>query len=384
MLTQQRRRPEYVRRRLVQLGHRPHQRDPVSVSVSDRLHHLPVLGLGRRQRGWNVVDRAARYACRAQPLDPLIGGASAEMVGQRRNEQISKLHAGRICGKPFVIHPGRLANCLCKCSELTVVAHRQHQMAVGCGKGLIGHNCTMGVAIAAGRVAGQEIAAGDVSQPAQLRVKERDIDMLTLARPLTMLQGSQNRHRRLQTGGDVNDCHPHFVRLAVGSPARWAGDAHNTALRLDDRVIAGERPIGAGLAIAGDGAVDQAGIVRAQAFIAQPHPLHPTRLEVFHHHIGLHSQPPEDRPAGLRLQIERQATLIAIGAQKICTLPAIGEGRTPVAGVIPPARLLDLDHFGAVIAQRHGGIRAGQDARKVENCDVGQGVKHRRCAAWPD
>ena len=114
MFTQQRRRPENVCRRLVQFGHGTDQRDPVSVTVSDGLHHLPVLGLGRLQCGRNVVDRATGYACRAQPLDPLIGGACAEMSGQCRDEQVSKLDTGRICVKPLVFRPGRLANHLCQ------------------------------------------------------------------------------------------------------------------------------------------------------------------------------------------------------------------------------------------------------------------------------
>ena len=148
------------------------------------------------------------------------------------------------------------------------------------------------------------------------------------------------------------------------------GDAHDPALRLDHGIVAGESVVGAALPVTGNGAVDETGVVGPQAFAAQTEPLHAPGLEVFHNHVGLRGQLSENRPPGLCLQVKGDAALVAVGAKKVGALAAGGEGRAPMAGVVAAAGLLDLDDLCAEIAECHRGVRASEDARQVENCNV--------------
>ena len=75
---------------------------------------------------------------------------------------------------------------------------------------------------------------------------------------------------------------PARVRLAVGR----AGQVHEAAHALRHQVVAGARRIGAGLAEAGDRAVDQARVVAREARIVEAELGEPADLEVLDQHVG--------------------------------------------------------------------------------------------------
>ena len=95
-------------------------------------------------------------------------------------------------------------------------------------------------------------------------------------------------------------------------------------------------------------------------------------LEIFHQHVAL-----GDHPAGQRLafgvgQIERDRTLVPVGAGEIGALatvvavlvPQIGRGE--IARIVAHSRPLDLDDLGAQIAQYLRAMRAGENPGQVE------------------
>src|SRR5205085_8211057 len=74
----------------------------------------------------------------------------------------------------------------------------------------------------------------------------------------------------------------------------------------------------------------------------------------------------EHRPASRTLEVERDAFLVSVDAEKVGAF-TVDEGRTPGSRVVTFAWLLDFDDAGAHIAQHHRAVRAGQHARQVEN-----------------
>jgi hypothetical protein len=68
---------------------------------------------------------------------------------------------------------------------------------------------------------------------------------------------------------------------------------------------------------------------------------------------------------------ERDAPLAAVDRKEVGALATL-EGRAVGPAFVAPARLLDLDHVGAEIAEQHGAERPGDDARQVEHAHSGQ------------
>ena len=86
-------------------------------------------------------------------------------------------------------------------------------------------------------------------------------------------------------------------RSPIAMPARVgcssAGDAHQARHALRDLIEAGPLGVGAVGAEAGDVAVDQARIARAQRVGAEPELRHHRRAEVLDDDVGLRRHPPE-------------------------------------------------------------------------------------------
>src|SRR3546814_1635070 len=92
-----------------------------------------------------------------------------------------------------------------------------------------------------------------VGQPGDLGVEQAEVDVLAEAGHATVVQRRQDRGHRVHAAHDVGDSDADLHRLAL----RLAGQAHDAAHALGQVVVAGARRIGAGLAEAGDRAVDQ-------------------------------------------------------------------------------------------------------------------------------
>src|SRR5207248_10134532 len=89
--------------------------------------------------------------------------------------------------------------------------------------------------------------------------------------------------------------------------------------------------------------------------------------EILDDDVSLLRQFEEDRLPLLGLQIEREATLVAVQVLEI-------EPVAPRAGDIAPrlARLLDLDHIGAPIGELTNRRRPGAGMTQIENGVAGE------------
>src|SRR6202000_1647645 len=91
-----------------------------------------------------------------------------------------------------------------------------------------------------------------------------------------------------------------------------AGDAHETAKALHDKIVARALPIRAGLPEAPDRAVDQIRLHRAQRFIVEPVALQLPDLVVLQHDVALRGQLAHDALAFDRGDIDRDRALVAV------------------------------------------------------------------------
>src|SRR5438045_9427904 len=94
--------------------------------------------------------------------------------------------------------------------------------------------------------------------------------MLTLARVFAMRERGADRDRGIHAGDDVGDRHARALRPAARGVVRLAGDAHHSAHPLNHEIVARMFAVRAGVAEAGDGAVDEPRIELTQLRIAEP------------------------------------------------------------------------------------------------------------------
>ena len=121
-----------------------------------------------------------------------------------------------------------------------------------------------------GRHAGDQVVGAEVGQHRDLRVEQGHVDVLAATGRVAVAQRGQDRDRRVHAGEQVGDGHADLLRPAAGAVVALAGHAHQAAHALDRVVVAGAVAVGAGLAEAGDRAVDEARLQREQRGASRP------------------------------------------------------------------------------------------------------------------
>ena len=190
-----------------------------------------------------------------------------------------------------------------------------------------------------------------------------------------MAQRRQDADGGVHASEQVGHCHPDLLRAAAEVVA-LAGDAHQPAHALDRVVVAGTLGVGAGLAEAGQTAVDQLRIDRLEAGVIQSVARHVADLEVLDEHLAVRRQLADQLLAFRFGDVAGHRALVAVGSQVVGGLvrflPVVAEqeGRAPGAGVVAAAGALDLDHVRPQVGQGLGAPGAREDAGKVEDTDT--------------
>lgn len=148
-------------------------------------------------------------------------------------------------------------------------------------------------------------------------------------------------------------------------------EVHQAAARPVRRhVEVGQMRVRTFLAEAGDIGVDQPGIEGDQSVVFQTQLLARMRREVGHQHIGPPHQTLEYGPGAGRLEVERDAALVAV-----VQLPGVidpfdmGVGRDAAERTVCVAHLrgFDLDDVGAEVTEDGGRGGPGDEAREVDD-----------------
>ncbi|RMO55528.1 hypothetical protein ALQ38_05560 [Pseudomonas marginalis pv. marginalis] len=118
----------------------------------------------------------------------------------------------------------------------------------------------------------------------------------------------QPHHRMQRTAAHIRQLHAQRQRPGVLA----SGVAGHPGQRQVIDIVPGAVLVGPGLAVSGDRHIDQPGVDRLQCLILQPQPLHHPRSELFEHNVVLFHQRPYDLQRLGLLEVQRQATLVAI------------------------------------------------------------------------
>ena len=189
--------------------------------------------------------------------------------------------------------------------------------------------------------------------------------MLALAGLRRAHQRGGDRLRR-RHGGQLVGQHgadeARALLVGAGLHRRQAGEG------LHDRIVDRLLRVGPLLAEAVDRDVDDVGRHRADRRLVDAEPLDHAGPEVLHQHVGAGGQPlhAARHPAGVfrSMATERLLRLRFRNEAEKPFLPvAVG------ARVVALARLLDLDHVGALVGQDHGGPGPRQHRGQVDDAN---------------
>jgi hypothetical protein len=106
-----------------------------------------------------------------------------------------------------------------------------------------------------------------------------------------------------------------------------------------------------------------------------------TGPEILHDDVALRRQLPQQLASGVGGEVERDAFLVARLRQPHQRIAALGAGAEPaqrVAGL----RRLDLDHFGAELAEDGGAMRSRDEGAEIEDANSVQRSHVRSFPEW--
>ena len=116
---------------------------------------------------------------------------------------------------------------------LGLVAYRHDYMTVARAEHLVGNDIGMGIPEPLRRDAGDEIVHRLVGKHGDLRIEQREVDVLARSGAITMSQRAENPDRRVEAGKHVGHRYPDLHRTPSGTMVRLARDAHQATDALD-------------------------------------------------------------------------------------------------------------------------------------------------------
>ena len=208
-----------------------------------------------------------------------------------------------------------------------------------------------------------EEARGLEIEHEDLRLQERGRDLLALAGLFPLEEGDEDAERCEQSGAQVG----HRNTDAHRPVSRQAGDRHQPAHALRDLVEAGPVSVRPILAEAGDAGVDEARIDARQRLVVDAQALLHAGPEILHDHVRLPHHALERGEAFRRLEIQRQAALVAMQVLEVGALARAAHR------LFRPGRRFDLDDVGAPVGELARASRPCPHAGEVEDGETGQG-----------
>ena len=318
-----------------------------------------------------VVDRADRDAAVVEDLFPVFVTAREEHFLQPRDQALAVPVAIVVGSVARVVGELGAADQRTEGFPLLVAGHRQREIARPRSKGLVGQQGLVGGAQRRGDLAVGEIAAEHGAEQRQLAFHHRHVDRLSLPGALLDAQREHDRKSRVHAGREVGDRHAG----AGAAAALFAGDADHSALGLQDEVERGAVAVRPVLAVAGNRAVDDAGIALARGFVVQAKPAQGTCAVVLEHHVAALDHAQESLLALGMLEVEHHAFLVAVQAHEVGGLPS-GHRRAPGARNIAGAGRFDLEHLRAVVGEHGGAKGAGKGMAEIQDLYVFKRQQH--------
>lgn len=155
-----------------------------------------------------------------------------------------------------------------------------------------------------------------------------------------------------------------------GAAFGCAGQTEQAANGEVVEVVARAVGVGAGLAVAGEGAVDDPGVDGFDRFVANTPFVHTAGFEGFDDDVGGLGEVEEDVAALLVAVVEGEGLFAPVEHVKH---RHAAEFRRGFAGVVSQERGFDFDHFRAQVGEEAGGVGAGEEAGEVEDAEGVEG-----------
>ncbi len=337
--------------RVRRLGHHPAgQRLGVAVHLSD------------------VEHRAGGHAGRLEAAEPVGARARSDDWRQRLGQFDAVGDATVVVGKARVLAQLGRRDEVEELEPVGLVGGAQRDPAIGGLERLVGRVEGMRRAHRAGCCAG---CHRDRRLPVGVHdagLEQRGVDALALAGLGALDVGGEHTHGSEDAGGDIGHRRTAFDRRAA---RRLAGDAHQPAHALGDQVEAAALGVGPSAAEARDLAVDKTRVVLPEGLVSQPQELHGALSVVLDDDVGVGKEASCDLLATRRLQVNNDATLVAVHHQESSRFAAY-VGRQEAARIVTRRRLLELDHVGAHVGKHQTAARPGHDMRELDDPDAGQ------------
>src|SRR5882762_5120991 len=334
-----------------------------------------------------VVDRAVRNAGRFQQLHPFPGAAPDEQLLQQPGKLRAIFDALAVGGEAPIVRQLRASRRLAELPVQVVVSAGQDHLPVARAERLIGHDIRVQVADALRWHARGEVVGVLVGKQRDLRVEQREIEMLPDARLRAMRERRADGDRGVHPGHDVGDRDAGALRTAARRAVGLSGDAHHPAHALDHEVVARPLAPGAALAEAGHRAVDEPRVDLPQSVVAQAIAGEIAVLVVVDQDIEAGGERPDQRLSLGRRDVDRDRFLAVRrrgeigGVARLATLAVLDPRRSEGARVVAALRPLHLDDLGPEIGQILPGPGARKHARQVQNTDMRQRACH--AAVYP-
>ena len=190
-----------------------------------------------------------------------------------------------------------------------------------------------------------------------------------------MQRGEDPERRHQRAAAEVGDLPGRRHRRPAGRAAQPQQAAAREVVHVVPRAVA----VGPFLPVAGDRAVDEPGVLLAQALVADAEPVEHAGAERLEQHVVHAHEPQQHLPSRLRLEVEPDRALAAVEREEQrrggARLHALVPGRRP-ADVVAEPRVLDLEHVGAVVGEQQRAVAAGQQPRQVQHPDPVQRSGH--------
>src|SRR6185369_16050112 len=110
---------------------------------------------------------------------------------------------------------------------------------------------------------------------------------------------------------------------------------------------------------------------RRQGGVVEALPRQRAGPEVLDHDVARRDELIEQRTAARVLEVQRDALLVPVDAEKVRALRS-QKRRSPVSRVVAAARLFDLYDARAEIREHHRAVRPGEHARQIKDGRAGQ------------
>ena len=319
-----------------------------------------------------LVHRPGRHVGRVEQREPMRHRVFAQAPAQQCEQGLAVHDAPARMIEARVAGPGRAVERTAQRGELPVVARDDEDHPVAALEGLRRHAAEAAVAAPLRHLTRDKVVHREVRQRGHAAVEQRHVNELALARDLVaMAQRREDRDGRVLPGEDVDQADADLHRLvgvAVGG--------HDAAHRLEHAVVAGTLGIRAALAEAGDRAVEEPRVQRAQRCGVEAVLRERADAKILEQHVALRREAANDvlpfpcrmvYGDGLLAAVAGEEERGGVGAAAVAVLQ---KRRAVGAAFVARARALDLDDLGAEIGQRLRRQRRGEHAAEVENADA--------------